>query len=255
MDACGYPSPDTTGVPAGTPLTVSGPLRVTTNGAVVNGLEVSGTIEVQASNVTIENTEISTAGTFGIIVSSGETGTVIKNVTIHGTGTTSTTELAWGIYNEGSFAAVTADHVDFYNGERIINGPGTLTNSFCLDNVNNPGAHYECTYEDSGQVTFDHNTFLNAHNQTAAVYLGLNSGQTMGPVSITNNLLAGGGYALYGGESGDGTGVVVSETVTGNRFSRLYFAHGGAYGPTAYMPSSYTWSGNIWDDTGRAVTP
>jgi hypothetical protein len=229
-------------------------LSVTTNGAVINGLVVTGTIRVQASNVTIENTEVGLAGQFGIVVGPGYTGTVIRNVTLHGTGMTSSTELAWGIYNEGEFDAVSADHVDFYNGERILNGPGTLTNSFCLDNVTVPGAHYECTYEASSQVTLNHNTFLNTHSQTAAVYMGVNAGETMGPVSITNNLLAGGGYALYGGANADGSGVS-SETVTGNRFSRIYFADGGEYGPAAYMPTRYSWSGNVWDDTGRSVSP
>jgi hypothetical protein len=254
MDACGYPSPNTTGVPAGTQLTASGGMTVGTAGAVVNALKVSGTITVSARNVTIENTEISSAGQFGIVVRPGVTGTVIRNVTMHGTGATSSTELSWGIYNEGDFDAVSADHIDFYNGERILDGPGTLTNSFCLDNVNDPGAHYECTYEGRGQVTLDHNTFLNVHNQTAAVYLGVDSGETLGPVSVTNNLLAGGAYSLYGGANADGTGVS-SEAVTGNRFSRLYFRDGGLFGPVAYLPNSYSWSGNVWDDTGRPVAP
>ena len=72
---------------------------------------------------------------------------MIKNVTIHGVDRTAAGELQFGIYNEGDFDAVRVDHVDFYNGERILVGPGTLTNSFCLDNVNNPQAHYECIYE------------------------------------------------------------------------------------------------------------
>ena len=142
------------------------------------------------------------------------------------------------------------DHVDFYNGERILVGPGTLTNSFCLDNVNNPGAHYECIYVDNGSVTLNHNTLLTAHSQTAAIYMS----NPLGTVKVTNNLLAGGGYTLYGGAKSDGTGVS-SETVTGNRFSRLYFPKGGYYGPVAYMPNSYTWSGNVWDDTRKPVSP
>jgi hypothetical protein len=43
--------------------------------------------------------------------------------------------------------------------------------------------------------------------------------------------------------------------VTGNRFSRVYYAKSGQWGPNAYMPSTYTWSGNVWDDTGQPVTP
>ena len=76
-------------------------MTVSTNGAVVNALKVSGTITVSANNVTIENTEVSSSGQFGIVISTGYTGTVIKNVTIHGTNTTASGELAYGIYNEG----------------------------------------------------------------------------------------------------------------------------------------------------------
>ena len=101
-------------------------------------------------------------------------------------------------------------------------------------------------------MTLDHNTLLTAHNQTAAIYLSTDFGP-LGTVEVTNNLLAGGGYALYGGAKSDGTGVS-SETVTGNRFSRLYYSDAGEYGPAAYMPSSYTWSGNVWDDTGQTVS-
>ena len=251
MDACGYPSPNTTGVPAGTQLTPSDGFTVSTDGTVVNALDVSGTIEVAANNVTIENSEVSTSGDFGIDIESGVTGTVIKNVTINGLDTTSSGELQWGIYNQAAFDGVSADHVDFYNGERILVGPGTLTNSFCLDNVNNPGAHYECVYEGQGSVTLDHNTLLTAHNQTAAIYLSTDFGP-LGTVKVTDNLLAGGSYTLYGGATS--AAGVSSETVTGNRFSRLYYPDGGYYGPVAYMPSSYTWSGNLWDDTGRRVS-
>ena len=96
MDACGYPSPNTTGVPAGTQLTPSDGFTVSTDGTVVNALDVSGTIEVAANNVTIENSEVSTSGDFGIDIESGVTGTVIKNVTINGLDTTSSGELRWG---------------------------------------------------------------------------------------------------------------------------------------------------------------
>ncbi len=254
MDACGYPSPDTTGVPAGTPLTASGSIRASTPGEVINGLAVTGAIDVRADNVTIENTDVANASSccWGIRIEPGVTGTVLKYDTIHGTGTTSSTELAWGIYYVGQSGGMSADHIDFYNGERILNGPGTVTNSFCLDNVDNPGAHYECVYEGGGDVTLDHDTLLTAHNQTAAVFLSTDFAP-LGTVVVTNNLLAGGGYTLYGGAGG--TGGVGSETVTGNRFSRLYFSHGGEWGPDAYMPTgSYTWSGNVWDDTGQPVS-
>ena len=187
MDACGYPSPDNTGVPVGAHLTPSRSITVRTEGAVVNALKVSGTIAVSASNVTIENTEVSTSGQSGIVVGPGYTGTMIKNVTIHGVDRTAAGELQFGIYNEGDFDAVRVDHVDFYNGERILVGPRDADELVCLDNVNNPQAHYECIYEAQGSVTLDHNTLLTAHNQTAAIYLSTDFGP-LGTVEVTNNL-------------------------------------------------------------------
>ncbi len=253
LDACGYPSPDTTGVPAGTQLTALGPVTMSSDGAILRAFRVVGTITVAANDVTIENTEVSTSGQFGIVIEPGYTGTVIRNVTIHGANTTPAGEMQMGIDNEGDMAAVSADRVRFYNGERILSGPGTLTNSFCLNAVDNPKAHHECIYEGGDSVTLTHNTLLTAQAQTAAIFLSTDVGP-LGTVKIVHNLLAGGGYALYGGARPDGTGVS-SEAVTGNRFSRLYFARGGKWGPAAYMPRSYTWSGNVWDDTGLPVSP
>lgn len=62
--ACGYPDPanGTVGVPPDTSLTPSGSLTVTTNGAVINALNVTGQITVQANNVTIKNTRVALSG-------------------------------------------------------------------------------------------------------------------------------------------------------------------------------------------------
>jgi hypothetical protein len=87
--SCGYPDPSNTGVPSGVPLGASGPLTITQPGTVVSGLEVTGTIDVLASNVTIENTRviqnascgpINACGNSAIEIASGLSGVVIKNV-------------------------------------------------------------------------------------------------------------------------------------------------------------------------------
>ena len=58
--SCGYPDPayGNVGVPRGTSLTKSGDRTVSRDGTVINGLDVSGSITVEASNVTIQNTKI-----------------------------------------------------------------------------------------------------------------------------------------------------------------------------------------------------
>jgi hypothetical protein len=261
MDACGFPSPDSTGVPVGTVLTAySGPSNISTAGTTIRGAEFTSPVTISASNVTIEDSDFdigSASSQSGAVrVGSGVTGTLISYDTFHGTDGTSAGDMFAAVYNtnytEGA-NAVTIDHVDFYDGQRIMHGPGTLQNSFCLDNVAVSGAHYECVYEGGGSMTINHNTLLTDFGQTAAIYLSTDFA-SLGTVQVTNNLLAGGGYALYGGAPNGGF-TVGSETVTGNRFSRVYYAKSGQWGPNAYMPSTYTWSGNVWDDTGQPVSP
>ena len=48
-----------TGVPPGTTLTASGPLTITADNTVIDGLDISGGIDVQANNVTIRNSRLS----------------------------------------------------------------------------------------------------------------------------------------------------------------------------------------------------
>ena len=58
--ACGYPDPASgnVGVPAGKALRPSGSISVTTDGTVIDGRDVAGTIRVNARNVTIRNTRV-----------------------------------------------------------------------------------------------------------------------------------------------------------------------------------------------------
>ena len=62
--ACGYPDPayGNVGVPAGKALRPSGSISVTTDGTVIDGRDVAGTIRVNARNVTIRNTRVTVTG-------------------------------------------------------------------------------------------------------------------------------------------------------------------------------------------------
>jgi hypothetical protein len=64
---------------------------------------------------------------------------------------------------------------------------------------------------------------------------------------VTDNLIAGGDYAIYGGASlGNATSHVI---ITDNWFSQLYYRKGGQYGPAVYFDaagSGDVWSGNVW---------
>ena len=250
LDACGYPSPVTTGVPAGTHLTPSGSITASTVGETINAMAVSGTVEIAADNVTLENSDIANASgcCWAVVVDPGVSGTVIKNDTIHGTDNQSGS-LSMSVYNE-SDSSLTIDHVQTFNADRIVEGGGTVTNSYCLDNANINGEHYDCIYANGSQnITALHDTLLNAHGQTAAIFIDDWQGITS-TTDIENSILAGGGYTLYGGGT-ERTGLI---TVKNNRFSRLYWPNSGQYGWDAYFPANHTvWSGNVWDDTNQTV--
>ena len=71
-----------TGVPAGTVLKASGPITVSTAGALIEGLDVTGAITVNAENVTIRNTRVR-----GPIVNSGDYwGLLVDHVEVDNTG-------------------------------------------------------------------------------------------------------------------------------------------------------------------------
>ncbi|GIG60231.1 hypothetical protein Lfu02_46030 [Longispora fulva] len=62
-DGLGYwPSQATTGVPPGTKLRPSGDISVTKSGTVIEGVEVTGCIEIKTSNVTIRKSKINAKG-------------------------------------------------------------------------------------------------------------------------------------------------------------------------------------------------
>jgi hypothetical protein len=155
-------------------------------------------------------------------------------------------------------------------------GGGTLQGSYANSNGVISGSHYEDIYYGGGggPLVVNHDTLLNAQSQTASVFLKTDFGD-IDQASITDNLIAGGGYMIYGGTGGTGGSVVGPETITGNRFARCsssskfdgsgytcsggadshgYYPRGGYYGVAGdFNQSVTTWSGNYWDDNLQSV--
>ena len=262
--ACGYPDATNTGVPAGTALkSESQNIAVNKAGTTIKDIALDAEISVEANNTTIEDSEITVEGTQtcgkscggrGIWIKPGVTGTVIKNVTCHGAAATGVNVTQYCIMSNDS--DTTIEHLHAYYCTECLAGAMDLSESF-IDETGAviPEEHYEDIYYGggAGPLIVNHNTMLNPQGQTAIVFASVDFGDQT-TLTITNNLMAGGGYMIYGGGSGSGGKVVGPVTITGNRFSRKYYPEGGYYGVASYLEDSVTsWSGNVWDETLKSV--
>jgi hypothetical protein len=100
-------------------------------------------------------------------------------------------------------------------------------------------------------LTIRHNTVFNEFGQTDAISLFEDFGQQKDCL-IENNLVAGGGYTIYGGQNTGGI-PVTNIIIRNNRFSTRFFPQSGSYGPVTALGAASggnVWSGNVWHETG-----
>jgi hypothetical protein len=294
--SCGYPDADNTG-PSGalqSATTASLPsgaawdagtktLRITGDNVLIQNLDVPGPIAVDGNNATIQNSRIhvdegcsSPCGSYGIRL--GETdalvsGTVLQNLDIVTDEknpaddkpldpSTIDTKLDHGVRNNGD-EQVVADKLYIKGFAGAWKGPGTIRNSYLFSQLVFDGDHVEA-YLNGGEgdpSILQHDTILNPVAQTAAISF-FNDFGGIGKVTVEDNLLAGGGYVMYGGAK-NGTGNVDGPIlVRDNRIARGdnpggdflpphgYYRNGGEIGLWAeFNRSATTACDNYWDDT------
>jgi Right handed beta helix region len=241
-----WPTAKTAGVPAGTALRPHpGDLTVSTPGAVVDGVSVTGIVIVQAPNVTIRHTRVAPSRRAYWVVRQlpGATSLVIEDSELAGGAQVQT-----GVSQEAS--GLTVRRTSIHDVDRGIVARDRVSVQDSLLYGLSTGI------ADQGGVTgvaIVHNAITSTGRGEAAIALYTNSGPLSG-VTVDDNLLAGGNYTLYAG-SGSGSHDI---RVTRNHFSRSVSAKGGFFGPvTAWDPRARgnVWSGNVWDDTGAPLQP
>ena len=138
----------------------------------------------------------------------------------------------------------------------ISSGGGTITHSYIHDMSEVAGLSHDVGIASNGGggMTIRHNTIFNQLPQTAAIAFY----QDFGPQHdnlVEDNLLAGGGYCMYGGS---GTKGATSEIrFLNNRLSKKYFPDCGSYGTLASFSETdpgNRFEGNYWDETGNDVS-
>jgi thrombospondin type 3 repeat protein len=278
---CGFPDETNTGIPAGTALSPSGSITASTPGQVIDGRDVTGTINIVANNVTVQNTRVtltgtgcgptSTCGNYEIRINEGVSGTVIKNSELRvAAGTTCEHDI-----RNTSGPSLQIIGVYIHGCDSNLYGGGTMTDSYGVAKLDISNDHVENIYFNDTSFTSIHNTLLNPISQTAVIFGNSNGGTATtnctNQLTVTNSLIVGGGYTLYpcahAAQAGSST-----INVQNNHFGRCtsaevynpnggthtcangtdssgYYPFGGAYGmATEYFNGTGTWKGNVWDD-------
>jgi hypothetical protein len=239
----GAPGPATTGVPAGTGLTPRASFTVTTSGAVVDAVDVTGTVTVAAPNVTIRRSRFTGTGqSLGVYVRSGDVR--IEDCELRGDYTAAAVGFGSWTMVRSEISGVTSDGVK-------IGSNTTMEGNWLHDFVTAANAHNDGGQIETGatDVVIRRNTITMTTSQNAALFLAPSLGPSSdGPVLVEDNVLGGGNFSLNVLDGDHGRYVIGNITVRNNRFLRT-----ARYG-AANVNVPVTAVGNVWDDTGSAVT-
>ena len=209
-----YPDASNTG-PRFSFTSTSGPMAVTTPGAVIERVDFNDTIGIEANNVTIRDCRFTSFLYYGAVVNDGVTGTVIEYCEFSGSG-----DLAIA----GSDTTVRYCNLHGMGDGIRIGNNNLIEHSYIHDFRVVEGDHNDGIQGLGGDnVTIRHNTIINQNSQTSAILIGNQFGPATN-VLITDNYLKGGGYTIY-----SDAGVTVTNNLIGM----------GAFGWNNWPPAAF----------------
>jgi hypothetical protein len=232
----GFPSAATTGPYSA--LAPSGATTITDDGAVIEGLDISGCVTIDAANVTIRNSRIRCSGSY-IVQNLDKPGAVLDHVDLDGGGSAST------IATVGSNLTINAANIHGVGDGPRAGSNSTISNSYIHDLIEGGGSHNDGIQSTAGSnITITGNNIQNPHRQTSAILIGADLGDISG-VYIAGNLLNGGSFTVYAGN--DPGHACTNVSVVNNAFGRDFL-----YG-TSSTNVPVSWSGNYFADDGAPV--
>lgn len=262
---CGFPDADTTGPRIGLKPHKAGYWAVRTDGLVIRGEDITGSLDIYANNVTVIDTKITSDNWWGINLRPGFSGLRVLHseiTAVPGKGPDNG-GVDYAVSNMGgSSIEVGWCDVSVF-GDALSMGQGNLHDNYVHDiepfiNLGGEWQHTNTVISgggNTGHLIIRHNTLLNATSlkQGASGSIGLFADTgVVRNVTVDDNWIAGGAYALYGGSTG-ATGI----RVTDNIFSTEYHPASGGYGVVAHWNAGG--AGNVWRNNrmsdGRPVTP
>jgi hypothetical protein len=239
----GFPTASTTGVPSGTTLTPSTPQSISTDGTVLEHVDVPGCIVVKANNVTIKNSRIH--GDCAAVIDNQGSGLVVEDTEIDGNDSTEATGI------RGASFRCTRCNIHSVRLGMAIGGAVTLEDSYVHDLSPKRDSEADVFFTAGSTVVVRHNTLENANDGSC---FSLNSTDgVIDDVHVENNLLNGGTYAVY---TYSGAYPATRVVLVRNHFGRKFFPNCGSTGPVVIdKVDTSAWADNVWDDDGQPVSP
>jgi hypothetical protein len=220
-----------------------GQVVLSTAGQVYQNIELTDEtiIRVRANNVTIRCVKMNGTGWFGV-----------DNTEIPVTGTTVDQVEISCLDNQQRIGVLlqngTLSRADVHNCDHMVNAGGdnlTVKDSYCHDLTDKEVVHADCiqTLGGADGLLIQHNSLWS--RDTSDILIGQEYGDASNVVIVGNRLMSIGtpppAYLLYL----SGTNTIVKD----NRFTRRF-----TYGHCTLNTSNpFTWSGNVWDDTGAPI--
>jgi len=254
----GWPDATSTGVPIGTNLRKSGLITVTVAGTVIDSVQCPG-IVVKANNVTIRRSLIQGSGDGVALIDTGDTsngiytGILVEDCEFDG----QNSGIQRGIGMQG-FTLLRCNVHGVMQGV-VMNKDIVVQDCWIHDPNYASTTHKEAVLSNGGNnFTITHNNLHYDQSSTVSAAVSLfGDFAAISNVTVTNNLLNGGGYEIYAGtEAGKAFPTASNVVVTGNTFGTKYGPLGGWAGFAADWAAGNgnSWSGNV-TDTGAEVNP
>jgi hypothetical protein len=245
------PQANNTGPSRPAALIPSGSLTITTDGTVLENLDITGAVAIDADNVTIRNFRINTTSPYGINVANGHRGILLEDGEIYGM-------TSAGILGVGFTARRLHIHDGGGDGLKVqgTGGP-TLVEACFIEKLGTAeGAHADGNQTRGGSnITFRYNNIYMPNpgtpsypgepyksNATFFLQLGVSN------FVIEHNWLTGGNYTIYC--ITDNQGVFVRNNIFGRGNGGL---SEGKEDRRIRTGDCEQWSGNRWEDTGGPI--
>ena len=305
LEVCGWPGPANTGpdmtqCPGG--LQSQTGMTIKNANTVINCMNISGGIQVMAQNVTIKNSIVSFdgggAGGTGVININDGASATVDHVELNGLDHTHACIWDEGVKGPSLPYSMLAENVNCHDvNDGIFSwwwssdknaGAGSdfqIQDSYFHDFTENAANGHIDGYQTEGAQNglITHNTYLIARtpgdvtvsgggiDSAIAIWDDYNqttpTGLTAGHITVSNNLIAGGGFAAYAedysGPSGQATENVANSAVGGNSLTNISFLNNsfstylnscvGSFGVWFYRgawPPYYGGPDDLWNQGG-----